>query len=209
MRNVIRFGAVLAPALMIWACSSSSSSNPGGSSGSSSGDSSGSTSGSSSGTSSGTDDAGDASNLCTQAQINMYAMANGVDASAAADGGAFGACIKSMCATEMTSCQTEDCQTCGAAIGNCAVQNCLLTADASLPMSTKDAAGTCDGPGPECAALATCCAQIAQFDTIVTALAPLAASCTTNSVSCDEATCKATITEVNSVGMGILTCKGP
>jgi hypothetical protein len=210
MRNVIRFGAVLAPVFVIWACSSSSNGG-GGSSGSTSGSSSGSsTSGTSSGTASDTGDAGDGAAFCTQAEINMFAKTEGVDASAAGDGGAFGACVKAMCSQELTDCMTEDCQTCGSAIGNCAVQNCLLTdLDASIPKSTKDAAGTCDAPGPECAALATCCTQIQSFSSIVSALAPLATDCTTNSVSCDEATCMATISEVNSVGMGLLTCKGP
>jgi hypothetical protein len=131
------------------------------------------------------------------------AKAYGVDAGGV-DGGAIEQCVNTMCATEVSTCQTESCTACEQPLGNCALQNCVFSQfDASLPKFDGSTDGGCDAPGPECAALASCCSLIsAGAMTFMNAtLKSYATMCTTNSQSCDEATCKATITAVNSIAM--------
>jgi hypothetical protein len=143
--------------------------------------------------------------------MNM-AASYGIDGGG--DAGALQACIMNMCSAEVDACMTMTCQQCGGAVGNCALQNCVLSGiDASLPhfdgAAPKDG---CASPGPECAALATCCSEISTAAALFSALQTYATMCTTNSQSCDEATCKGTITAVNSLGASFgmsMLCKGP
>jgi hypothetical protein len=107
----------------------------------------------------------------------------------------------------------ESCTACEQALGNCALNNCIFnTIDASLPKfdGSADAAG-CDAPGPQCAALASCCSEISLFAGALNnaTLTSYATMCTTNSKSCDEATCMATITAVNTIGGANKICQGP
>jgi hypothetical protein len=195
MRKLIGLGAVLGSVFAVWACSSSSpapaNNNDNDSGGSSSG---GSSSGGSSGGS------GDAAPSCSQSQISSllaaegYSIDGGLDASSI-DGGATGACVQSMCKSDIDACMTEDCTTCEQAIIGCALSKCV----AALP--TFDSGPPPDGcvSPPDCVALAACCTPIASGAQLFPQLATLATTCTTNAASCSQSECKSTIMAVQAI----------
>ena len=204
MRKVIGL-AVLSSVFAVWACSSSS---PTPVTTNNNGDDSGSTSSSGGGDDSGSGSS-DAGQSCSTAQISAMASALGFDGGL--DGGTTGACIQSMCATEIDACQHESCSACQTPIISCATTKCI-TFDASIPIA--DASGSCDAPGPTCAALSACCTQISTVAGFLmnATLTSYATQCTTNSKSCDESACASTITSVNQLGAGFnmpMLCKGP
>jgi hypothetical protein len=197
MRKLIGFGAILGSVFAVWACSSSSpapANNDDNDSGSSSGGSS------SGGSSSG---GADAAPSCSSSQISAMAAAYGYafdgGADASIDGGATGACVQSMCKSEIDACAMQDCTTCGQAVAGCALSKCI----AALPtFDSGPAPDGCVAPS-DCVALATCCSEISSFATIYTPLQSYAAMCTANAGSCNQAECKATIQSVNTIMAGI------
>ncbi len=195
MRKVIAFGTVVGSMLALFACSSSSSGGGGSSGSSSSGTSSSGTSSTGSTSPGGGDAASCPDPLGT---LTTLLSAQGFDAGGV-DAGAQTACINAMCTSELSDCDTESCQACAPALTQCAL-SCIAIPDASLPMFDASGGGTCDAPGPECAALSKCCSNIQLFASIImnATLTSIATQCTTNAASCNESDCMQTITAVDN-----------
>jgi hypothetical protein len=110
-----------------------------------------------------------------------------------------------MCASAITACKHEDCTACQTDVGNCVNQHVgdCIQIDGSLP--TFDSGGgdaSCTNPGPQCAALATCCSQISAASAYISALKSQAMTCSDNANSCDESECRQTATAVNTLASG-------